>query len=276
MNTLEKCPSCHVNMEIRQLRKESIFRDVSITYDVEAYVCPICKLEVATIAQGGATQRAMADAYRRKTGLLTGEEIQENRKRLGLTQKALADKMTVGIASIKRWEGGIIQSQAMDKALRVAFWNQQHENNYTGNRKFWVQRVKLVLRYFESLLNMKLLLKGDKMLFAAKYLWYADMVSYRETGKSMTGATYAALPFGPQLNNYKDLIDEIRKADESAAEPLTNQEKKILARIAKTFPEPRMVYDASHKEYVWKNKRNGEMILYDETSELIGLSTTPP
>ena len=38
------------------------------------------------------------------------------------------------------------------------------------------------------------------------------MVAFRNIGRSMTGATYAALPYGPQLNNYSDLIDEIKKA----------------------------------------------------------------
>ncbi|MCP4351697.1 MAG: hypothetical protein GY795_40035 [Desulfobacterales bacterium] len=32
----------------------------------------------------------------------------------------IAEKMAVGIASIKRWEGGLIQTRSMDKALRAA------------------------------------------------------------------------------------------------------------------------------------------------------------
>lgn len=34
------------------------------------------------------------------------------------------------------------------------------------------------------------------MLYAAKYLWYADMVAFRDLGRSITGASYAALPMG--------------------------------------------------------------------------------
>ena len=72
-----------------------------------------------------------------------------------------------------------------------------------------------MLKEFESVLGKHILRKNDKMLFAAKYLWYADMVAHRETGESLTGSTYAALPYGPQLNNYKDLIQDIIEADES-------------------------------------------------------------
>ncbi len=32
-------------------------------------------------------------------------------------------------------------------------------------------------------------------------------------------------PYGPLLNNYRDLIDEIKGADENAAEPLAADER---------------------------------------------------
>ena len=77
-----------------------------------------------------------------------------------------------------------------------------------------------MLERFSSLLGRKLLKSSaDKLLYAAKYLWYADMIAFRETGQGMTGATYAALPHGPQLNNYTELIPLIREADENKADP---------------------------------------------------------
>ena len=87
----------------------------------------------------------------------------------------------------------------------------------------------------------------------------------------MTGSTYAALPYGPQLNNYRDLIDDIIKADESKAEPLTPEERRIITRIAMTFSRERMVYDAAHKEKIWKKQPNGAIIPYTDSSELIGI-----
>jgi len=267
----EYCPVCNKGMKLTAMNKNMVFRGVEINYKDHAYVCPDCKMEVGTTEQTAKIQKTISDAYRKAAGLLTGEEIRENRNRFGLSQKALADKMTVGIASIKRWEGGIIQSKSMDKALRNAFWNSEHENTYTGNRKFSISRVKLVIKYFEELLKRHLLLKGDKMLFAAKYLWYADFVAHRETGKSMTGATYAALPYGPQFNNYRELIDLIKKANGKEGEPLNLEEKNILERITKVFPAPRKVYDASHLESIWKKRAIGEIIPYSDSSELKGL-----
>ena len=87
----------------------------------------------------------------------------------------------------------------------------------------------------------------------------------------MTGATYAALPYGPQLNNYKDLIEDIMKADQSEAEALSPAEKRIITRIALRFPEERMAYASAHKEKIWKKQSNGAIIPYTNSSELTGL-----
>lgn len=80
-----------------------------------------------------------------------------------------------------------------------------------------------------------LLRKTDKMLYAAKYFWYADILAFRDLGTSMTGAGYAALPLGPQLNNYRDLVEEIRKADETQAEPLTKEELQIIRILTRAL-----------------------------------------
>lgn len=119
MIKIPDCPSGHGEMELRRLNRKTTFRGVDVAYQTEAFVCRECGLEVANVKQAGATQRAISDAYRKAKGLLTGEEIKEGRKRLGLSQKDLADIMSVGIASVKRWEAGIIQSQSMDHILRL-------------------------------------------------------------------------------------------------------------------------------------------------------------
>jgi hypothetical protein len=71
------------------------------------------------------------------------------------------------------------------------------------------------------------------------------------------GPGIAALPLGPQLNNYRELIEDIMKEDPSTAEPLTPEEKRILVRIAMKFPQERMVYNAVHRERARKGKAKG-------------------
>jgi putative zinc finger/helix-turn-helix YgiT family protein len=264
------CPSGHGKLVLRKAKQRMTFRGVKIIVPIEQYRCTVCGAEAGTVNQTARIQKTIADAYRKAVNLLTGDEIVEKRKRLGLTQETLAKRMNVGIASIKRWEGGTIQSKSMDHALRIALVGQSVGDSCTGNREFSIPRIKLVLKELESVLGRHILRKNDKMLFAAKYLWYADMVAHRETGESLTGSTYAALPYGPQLNNYKDLIEDIMKADESKAEPLNREEKRIVTRIALKFPEERMVYDAAHKENIWKKQPNGAIIPYTDSAELTG------
>lgn len=262
------CPNTHDNLSLIKDEKEVKFKGVEFKILVEYYKCQECGVEVATVKQTASVQKAISDAYRKVKGLLTSEEIKRNRKNLGLTQKQLAKRMNVGIASIKRWEGGLIQSKAMNTALISAFKGQAIGNNYTGNRAFSISRVKLVMRAFEGLLGEKFIEDGDMLLFDAKYAWYADMIAFREYGTSITGATYAALPLGPQLNNYKELIDLIRSADETKAKPLTDEEKRILVRIAKRFPYKRLIITAAHREEVWKRKSAGSLIPYSDAFEL--------
>ena len=247
------------------------FRSTRLSVPVEQFVCPECGEEAGTVEQTAAIQKSIADTYRKSVGLLTGQEIVEGRKKLDLTQDDLAKKMSVGIASIKRWEGAGIQSKSMDQALRLALRGKDVGDTCSGNRNFSIPRIKLVLLKLESILGKKLLKKNDKMLFAAKYLWYADMIAHRETGQSMTGATYAALPLGPQLNNYRELIEDIMKSDPSTAEPLSPEEKRILTRVALKFPREQMVLRATHGESAWKRKSNGQLIPYTDSVGLTAL-----
>ena len=262
------CPRGHDKMKLRKINKTVSFRGMEIPCQVEAYVCPECGLEAGTVDSTGAIQQELAEVFRKRTGLLTGEEIKSLRKKRGLTQQELADRLKIGVASIKRWETGLIQSKSLDHALRLHLTGNRLNNDFSGNRPFSIARIKLVLTTFEKKLGRVLLRKTDKMLYAAKYFWYADMLAFRDLGTSMTGAGYAALPLGPQLNNYRDLVEEIRKADETQAEPLTKEELQIIRRIVKAFPEDRQIYEAAHREKIWRDKPVGAAIPYSEAKGL--------
>lgn len=263
------CPRGHDKMKLQKITKTVNFRGMDIPCHVEAYICPECGLEAGTGNSAGAVQQELADAFRKRAGLLTGEDIKSLRKKRGLTQLALADLLRVGVASIKRWETGLIQSKSMDRVLRLQLENCITDYDFWGNRSFSINRIKLVLETFEKKLGKPLLRNTDRMLYAAKYLWYADMLAFRDLGTSMTGSSYAALPLGPQLNNYRELVEEIKKADESQAEPLNREELLIINKIAKTFPDENRVYKAAHREKVWQDKPVGAAIPYSEAKGLI-------
>ena len=141
-------------------------------------------------------------------------------------------------------------------------------NEHTGNREFSIPRIRLVLDTFEKMLNRPLLKKNDRGLYAAKYLWYADMAAFRHLGHSLTGATYAALPMGPQFNNYRDLVNEIAEADTSSVPALTEAELVIITAVAAAFPTNKRIYDASHQELIWQQCATGAIIPYSRSAEL--------
>ncbi|MBA3976545.1 MAG: hypothetical protein C0504_20250 [Candidatus Solibacter sp.] len=94
-------------------------RGETFPVDVDALVCDRCGEIAFNESQGGAYTTAGSDAYRRAHGLLTTAEIKAARNRLGLTQQQLAERLKVGIASVKRWELGAIQDESSDRLMRL-------------------------------------------------------------------------------------------------------------------------------------------------------------
>jgi putative zinc finger/helix-turn-helix YgiT family protein len=262
------CPKGHGPMEQKPINKRKTFKGVDIEYVADAFVCPECGLEAGTVQSAGAVQRAIADSYRTKVDRLTSQEIRSLRESRGLTQQQLAEVMNIGIASIKRWETGMIQSKSMDHALRMQLQCNIRSDNYTGNRKISLPRIKLVAKTLERIIGKRLLKSGDKMLFLAKYLWYADMLAFRQLGRGLTGASYAAITYGPQLNNYRDLVKPIQESEVSEAEPLSQEEARIIERVAEKFPNEQEVYDAAHREKIWIEAETGALIPYPCASEI--------
>ena len=113
------CPKGHGPMAQTKIKKQKTFKGVDIEYSADAFVCSECGLEAGTVQSAGDIQRAIADAYRKKIGLLTGQEIRSLREAKELTQQQLADAMNVGIASIKRWDMKHVQYGRGTSILRI-------------------------------------------------------------------------------------------------------------------------------------------------------------
>lgn len=99
---------------------EAEYRDEMFTVTVRALVCPECGFYAV---DGGedttGMMRLLADEYRKRHGLLTSAQIKDFRERRNETQKLFADYLRVGEASVKRWELGAIQDDAMDELIRL-------------------------------------------------------------------------------------------------------------------------------------------------------------
>lgn len=113
-----KCFSCGKGtMKAQTARIEATVRAETFPVDVDALVCNRCGEVAFDDAQADAYTIAGSDAYRRAHGILTTTEIKAARSRLGLTQEQFAERLKVGIASVKRWELGAIQDESSDRLM---------------------------------------------------------------------------------------------------------------------------------------------------------------
>jgi DNA-binding transcriptional regulator YiaG len=64
----------------------------------------------------------ISQALRERLALLTPEQIRHNRELLGLSRRALAERLRVTEALVEQWETGLVmQSGLADRALRGCF-----------------------------------------------------------------------------------------------------------------------------------------------------------
>lgn len=85
------------------------------------FVVPRCGACGAIVLDGVANLQ-ISRAVRQAAGLLTPEQISENRLRLGLARQEMADCLGVPTAVLARWETGVqLQPRALDRFLRAFF-----------------------------------------------------------------------------------------------------------------------------------------------------------
>lgn len=115
-----KCFDCGKGMlKRRDAVVSGVIKGEELSVVTPALVCEKC----GQIAMEGADVpehlRRLADAYRRGHHLLTSDEIRAQRKALKMSQRAFANYLGVGEASIKRWELGAIQDEVFDRYIRL-------------------------------------------------------------------------------------------------------------------------------------------------------------
>ena len=81
--------------------------------------CSQCSVGILGPQEAEEAARATVAAYQRANGLLTAADLQNARKVAGWSQSDLAERTSLGIATIKRLEAGMtVQTGANDELLR--------------------------------------------------------------------------------------------------------------------------------------------------------------
>lgn len=113
------CISCDCENEfgLRLVEKHFDIRGVSIQAKIVEAYCKNCNNPVFVYDVEKENQKIITDAYKKNVGLLTSFEIEQIRKRFGLSQKQLSNIIKCGEKNIARYENGAIQDRTINLLL---------------------------------------------------------------------------------------------------------------------------------------------------------------
>jgi putative zinc finger/helix-turn-helix YgiT family protein len=222
--------------------QEIVVRGDPIVVSVTTLRCDNCGEEFYDINEEEDPLALAYEEYRRKNSLIQPHQIREIRSRYGLSQRDLSSLLGWGGATISRYENGALQDLAHDKMLHLIqdpknllhlleenpaaiseskqgklslslkqaievsqgkikncfdeILGTYNPDHLSGNRRLAIENIINAILFFcsgEGVLKTKL----NKLLF------YADFLNYKEYSKSITGARYIHLAYGPILDNYE-------------------------------------------------------------------------
>jgi putative zinc finger/helix-turn-helix YgiT family protein len=147
------CPACDavdhpftpVNRKVKQ-----VFRGETLEVEAPAMQCRNCGFEIAVPGSLDALRVATTNAYRQLHGLLTSEQIVTRRTAMGMSQRIFADHVGVGVASLQRWENGLI---VQDKGSDLLIRERTKHTQFTSAKPIranWPEGQTTIVRVFVS------------------------------------------------------------------------------------------------------------------------------
>ncbi|MDR3598894.1 MAG: type II toxin-antitoxin system MqsA family antitoxin [Desulfosporosinus sp.] len=113
------CLSCmeEHNVNIVEVEEQEIYKDLEVEFISTYEYCADSQEYIETEDMIRTNRLAMKDAYRRKVGLLTSNDIKNIREKYGISQKEFSEILNWGKATITRYENHQIQNKAHDDIL---------------------------------------------------------------------------------------------------------------------------------------------------------------
>lgn len=328
------CPRCEDDRRFAHEEREEAFdvRGEEILLTVPQWVCAECGESIPDETFGDPVERAH-DAYRERRGLLPPAEIQRIREQWGLSQVAFATLLGMSPATINRYEQRALQQEKEDELIRACDSRDQMRDLLRRRGHLLTERQRRAAEaalgqspdrrpvywetgYIESMpveVSMRSGFRAfDYKRYAAvvawlcqhvqlvtqtklyKLLFYADFLSFRATSRSLTGALYRRMPYGPVPVAFSGLRAQLEADDvvfvnemsfqngntgevfrpgpeaEAALAALTEEDVRLLrfVRDALGGMTPSDISDKSHEEAAWKETPPKAVISYEKASEL--------
>lgn len=183
------------------------------------------------------------------------------------------------------------RTRPWDRLFEQKIFTRQSPDEYTGYRGPQLAKIAQVITYFAEHMDL-FKTKLNKLFF------YSDFCNYQQTGYSITGIAYRAIPYGPVPAEYDKLYiklcddaqihvtevdfgngyygDLIRPCVTFDSSLFSDFELKVLEHIAQRFKNTKTseIVRISHEESAWKeNKDDKKMISYQQHAfSLSGIS----
>lgn len=303
--------------------------DIELTSKI--LTCADCGEELFCEELDNATLIRAYNEYRRRHKLLYPEEIKRIRQQYGLSQRSFAKLLNWGDKTICRYENGSLQDKAHNSLLlflknpenmktylleneisldqkqqqrlletiKKLEYNDTYSNGaywfetlfpkepceINGFKKFDYDKVCAMVLFFAH--STKELLKTKLM----KLLNYSDMIFFKEYGCSISGLTYAHLPYGPVPENFDTLLCKMTKDNilhidvtyqngyekhrvipdaDTPNNILSKDEIAVLNRIYEKFKDfgSADISNYSHKELGYKHTKQGDIISYTYAKDI--------
>jgi len=116
-----KCPMCEEGQLFPQVSLETVtYQGHTVTVNYDSTTCSLCGSNIVTPSQAKVNQARVLDEYRKRSGLLTGQELQQIREQFHLTIAQAASLFGSEMKAFGQYEQGeALQSVTLDKLLRL-------------------------------------------------------------------------------------------------------------------------------------------------------------
>lgn len=211
--------------------------------------------------------RTIADPERFK------EIFEQRRDRLNEIARKRVERMLEG------------QSEQSDESVNPLFdviqSNQPKPGILTGFKRFSTEALREMILFFASLDEGVFKTKLNKLLF------YSDFIHYKLHTVSISGVSYAHLPYGPAPDQYQSFIGALEAESSIEIEEVDIGERlvcrtepdysvlpetaiPVLKAVYEFFKNSssRQVSELSHKEPGWKETKDGQAISYEYADSL--------
>lgn len=291
--------------------RKAVFRKEEYEYTYLCYQCVDTKETFTTTQMDMVNTLQIYNVYRTAHGIPFPDEIKDVRNRYGLSASKMSKILGFGDNQYRLYENGEMPSIANGRVLKaiqssVTFetfldaakdsipeneflkakkrlseyadqefirgimcnliYGESGRNKYNGYAMLSTSKLKNVLLYFIEKFKGVFVTQMNKLLF------YADFLSYRESGQAMTGLSFRAIQHGPVPNRWDrvySLIDDIYQVEVESKNgnignklvsniscdmsSFSEEQLAVLDKVYVTFKNdtPSSISQKSHDEIAW-------------------------